>query len=312
MARQQDMTHWAGINEVTFLLGIRFLFWIARIFGRWPFRLFLYPVIFWYMMTNPIARQASRDYLMHISSYGGIKDMEPGFWRTLSHFMAFGENILDKLLVWSGNYPLESVLIHGKAPFDEYILQKQGCLLICSHSGNIELCKALSKKQAGLKVTMLVHTHHAKEFNNILKQISPDSQFSIVQVTDISPAVIFALNERVQQGEFIIIAGDRVPVSDNQRTVSVDFLGDKAAFPIGPYVLASLLDCPVHLMFATKGAHGDEVHFEFFRKKISMPARKEREVFFHKLASEYSARLEHYCLTAPLQWFNFYPFWDKK
>lgn len=307
---KQHTAHWAGINEVTFLAGIRFLLWIAKVFGRWPFRLFLYPVIFWYMMTSPIARKASRDYLEHLSSYGNMLAMKPGFWRILSHFMAFGENILDKLLVWSGSYPLDSVLIHGTKPFDDYLLRKQGCLLICSHSGNIELCKVLSQQQPGLKVTMLVHTYHAQAFNRLLEQISPDSQFSMIQVTDMSPEIILTLHERIRQGEFIVIAGDRIPVSDNQRTVSVDFLGGKAAFPIGPYVLASLLDCPVHLMFATKNAGQDEIHFELFREKITMPARKERDAFFYNLASDYAARLGHYCLMAPLQWFNFYPFWD--
>ena len=304
--------HWASINEVTFLTGMRFLFWIARIFGRWPFRLFLFLVIFWYVMTNTVARQSSREYLKKINDFNGAPGNTPGFFEILGHFHSFGESILDRLLVWSGNYPLEQVPIHGTELFDEYISRKQGCLLICSHFGNIELCKALSRRQSGLKVTMLVHTLHAQAFNNLLKQISPDSQFSTIQVTEMSPAVMLTLNERIKQGEFIIIAGDRIPVSDNSRTATVDFLKAKAPFPIGPYVLGSLLKCPVHLMFATKGQNGDEIHFEHFREKICMPSRKERKVFFENLAADYAARLEYYCLTAPKQWFNFYPFWETK
>jgi hypothetical protein len=29
----------------------------------------------------------------------------------------------------------------------------------------------------------------------------------------------------------------------------------------------------------------------------------------NNVVQEYAARLEHYCLKAPLQWFNFFPFW---
>ena len=28
-----------------------------------------------------------------------------------------------------------------------------------------------------------------------------------------------------------------------------------------------------------------------------------------ELAAAYAGRLEHYCLTAPLQWFNFFDYW---
>lgn len=37
--------------------------------------------------------------------------------------------------------------------------------------------------------------------------------------------------------------------------------------------------------------------------------RGEREKTTHELAANYAARLEHYCLSAPTQWFNFYDYW---
>ena len=36
--------HWAQINEFSFVAGMRLLFWLCRLVGRWPFRLILYPV----------------------------------------------------------------------------------------------------------------------------------------------------------------------------------------------------------------------------------------------------------------------------
>lgn len=37
--------------------------------------------------------------------------------------------------------------------------------------------------------------------------------------------------------------------------------------------------------------------------------RSDREQVIHQWASCYAERLGHYCLEAPQQWFNFYPFW---
>ena len=37
--------------------------------------------------------------------------------------------------------------------------------------------------------------------------------------------------------------------------------------------------------------------------------RGERDKQTRELAAAYAGRLEHYCLTAPNQWFNFYDYW---
>jgi predicted LPLAT superfamily acyltransferase len=74
-------------------------------------------------------------------------------------------------------------------------------------------------------------------------------------------------------------------------------------------VLASLFQCPVFLLFSLRTEGGWEIHFERFRESIRLP-RKGREAALAALAGAYAARLEYYCRKAPLQWFNFYDFWQ--
>ena len=108
--------------------------------------------------------------------------------------------------------------------------------------------------------------------------------------------------------EFVAIAGDRIPVSANPRVAWAQFFGAPAPFPVGPYVMASLLQCPVYLIFTFRRGRASEIHFELFRESVHLP-RTERERALATLAADYAARLEHYCRQAPLQWFNFYQFW---
>jgi len=89
--------HWASINEVSFVAGMRLMFWIFRVFGRWPFRLVLYPVLAWYVMAKPLPRRASQEYLRRVASH---TSSEPA--GVIRHFGAFGESILDKMLLWGG------------------------------------------------------------------------------------------------------------------------------------------------------------------------------------------------------------------
>ncbi len=298
--------HWAAMNEMGFEAGMRLLFWIFRIGGRAPFRCVLYPVLAWYVLTKPLARRASADYLRRLSLYTSAA--APSLWSVPRHFASFAEGMLDKMLLWGGRFNTDSVRFYGKDVVVECLDGRRGALLICSHMGNLELCRILSQQRKDLKLTVLVHTKHAQSFNRMLARQNPDSQLNLLQVTELSPATAIMLAEKINQGEFVVIAGDRIPVASHPRVAIASFLGAPAAFPVGPYVLASVLQCPVFLLFSLRRGRHSEVHFELFRDSVRLP-RQGRDTALAALAGDYAARLEYFCQRAPLQWFNFYDFW---
>ncbi|MDR2874718.1 MAG: acyltransferase [Methylobacillus sp.] len=300
--------HWAQIREVTSVLGIRFLFQVNYFFGKLPFRIVMYPILIWHLLRKSEARLASKNYLRRVKNMQHPALPDPGMTAVFRHFVAFSENLLDTLRVWNGLIRTEDVMFFGEKPLVELIDKGTGCLLICAHFGNLELCKLLSGKRPGLKITMLVHTRHAEKFNALLKEVNVQSSLNLMQVTEITPATAILLAEKVRQGEFVVIAGDRIPVSDHPRVTTVPFLGENAPFPVGPWILANLLQCPVYLIFSIPAEKGYEIHFEFFHGVIRM-SRRERNAICAELAAAYARRLEHYCLKTPLQWFNFYDFW---
>ncbi len=300
--------HWAHINEFSFIAGMRLLFWLYRVFGRWPFRVVLYPVVLWYMLAKPAARAASGDYLRRMAQQDGIGWRQPCGFYVLRHFVSFAENILEKMLLWSGSLPNDSVEYQNLDLIAAQVAAKRGALLICCHFGNLELCRVLSRRMAGLKMTVLTHTKHAEKFNRLLARLNPESQLNLMQVTELSAATAILFAEKIMQGEFIAIAGDRIPVSPSPRVALANFLGAPAPFPVGPYIMASLFQCPVYLLFTLRRGGAAEIHFELFRESICLP-RKGRDRALAELAADYARRLEYFCRRAPLQWYNFYDFW---
>ncbi|MBC3919831.1 acyltransferase [Undibacterium sp. CY18W] len=297
--------HWASMNEVSFVAGMRLLFWIFRYFGRWPFRIVLYPVLLWYVLLHAAPRRASLDYLRRIHAYRAVRQGWLGvFW----HFGAFAESILDKMLLWGGLFKTEQVQYHGQEQMHAQLLTRRGAVLICSHQGNLEMCRVLSRDFPDVKLTILVHTKHAQAFNRMLGQLDPHSQMDLLQVTEMTPATAMLLAEKIAEGGFVVIAGDRIPVAPQPRVACAKFLGQDAAFPVGPYVLASILQCPVYLLFSLQMDGVPQVRFELLRESVRLP-RKARDELLQELIAAYAARLEHYCVQAPLQWFNFYDFW---
>ena len=98
------------------------------------------------------------------------------------------------------------------------------------------------------------------------------------------PDTAIQLQEKIDKGELIVIVGDRTPPAENGRIVEAEFLGRKASFAMGPWILASLLGCPVYLFFCLPQDDGYCIHFEPFAERIELP-RKNRQAALESYAA---------------------------
>ena len=154
---------------------------------------------------------------------------------------------------------------------------------------------------------MLVHSRHAQAFNEALIKAGAD-RIQLIQVSDLDAALMMELNARIEAGEWLAIAADRVPVR-GEKTVEVDFLGAKAQLPQGAWLLAGLLKTQVHTLFCIQ--HQGRYHLKLRRFLNSTDwKRGERQAAVAAAAQAYADRLAEECAAAPLQWFNFYDFWN--
>ncbi|OAI05866.1 lipid A biosynthesis acyltransferase [Methylomonas methanica] len=302
--------HWAAAEENSLLWGIRALVWVYRLFGRWVFRLFLRPVVSYYFIAGRLARESSRDYLRHLAGFYPELGIGSGLWQSYRHFLSFGETLLDKIVVWTGNITPEQVDFPNRQLLLDLIDQKRGAMLLSGHIGNLEICQAIATVRGHIHLNILVHTKHAEKFNRLLGSRG-SATIQLIQVTELSPAIAITLQEKIERGEFLVMVGDRVPVQGS-RTVSASFLGEDAEFPQGPYLLASLLRCPVFTLFCFPVDGRFKIHLEPFAANIRIPrGGPQRSHALAALARQYAERLEGYCRIAPLQWFNFYPYWGR-
>lgn len=303
-------THWAGLGENTFVAGIWLLYGIERLLGRRLFRCCLYPVVFAYWLGRADARAASRDYLERLQAATGALGRLPRHLDTYRHLLRFADTLLDKLLAVAGLYPAHRVRSEGAEPILAGIRAGQGGVIVTAHVGCLELCRALAETNDLLKLTVLVHTRHAQQFNRVLQRLSTGSSLSLLEVTELTPATAALLAARVEAGEYVVIAGDRVPVCSGQ-TVSVPFLGHDASLPIGPYLLASLFRCPLYLLVCRHDNDGYLLHFERLAEGVALP-RDRRQQAMAAQASRYAIRLGALLAASPYDWFNFFPFWEQK
>ncbi|RZT39292.1 LpxL/LpxP family acyltransferase [Cupriavidus agavae] len=299
--------HWSAIGEVTCVWGVWCLYFLNRVFGRTLFRLVVYPVVTYYWLTHPLARRSSLDFLGRVQRTAGTIGRMPTWRHSLRHLFSFADTLLDKLLAIGGRYRFGTVRREGNEVLLEQIARGQGGVIMTAHMGCLELCRVLANQRQGLRLTVLVHTHHAERFNRILSRLDPQSGVQLYQVDDISPATALELTARVAAGEFVAIAGDRAPAHGG-RAVRVPFMGSPARFPVGPYVLASLMRCPLYAMGCVRLREGHLLRFTELAHEVVLP-RASREAALVSLATAYAAWLQALVVESPYDWFNFYEFW---
>ena len=124
-----------------------------------------------------------------------------------------------------------------------------------------------------------------------------------------APPAGFRIRSCLARGEYVAILGDRVEASDRRRTVRVPLLGGRVELPEAPFLLASLLGCPLILALALRrGPRSYEIYAEKLADRVRA-APGEREKVVEELLTNYAERLEYHCTRTPYQWFNFFDYW---
>jgi predicted LPLAT superfamily acyltransferase len=306
MSELQGKKHWADHQERGSFMLMKLTAWGVRHLERRLLSPVLHGIVLYFFLFGRQARKSAWEYQRRLAQWSARPELMPTQRRVFGQFMAFADSLLDKLDVWNGKLRLEQIDIVDPALLRNQLRGERGQMLVGAHLGNLEVCRALA--ELGEKVTMnvLVHTKHAERFNRLLGEAGA-TNLRLIQVSELNPTIMLQLSQRLDRGEWLAIAGDRVALHGG-RNARVDFLGGQAALPQGPWLLAGLLKCPINLIFCLKGAHGYQVILEPFAQAIEW-RRSDRPQVIAFWAQRYADRLSHYCLQAPQQWFNFYPFW---
>ena len=311
MSSPQQSAHdtWHDIKERGGLLPLMLMLGFYRCGGRWLCRVVLYFIIMWYWLFAVTARQASLQYLQRLHHFAGTQSpfsAMPTWGNSYTHFMQFGECILDKIEGWLGHIPEQKLELFGHEHFQQHY--QKGAIIVVSHFGNIELLRAI-KSEHPQKINVLVYQKHASQFNQFLKKINDKADVNLISVDELGIETAILLEEKMQQGEWVIVAADRIPVQSD-RVQTVQFLGGSATLPQGAWILANLLKVPVLAVFCYRVQQKFQVHIHPIADQIDLP-RKTRLSSMQQITQRYVVLLEQHCCRAPYQWFNFYQFWTK-
>ncbi|MBS9783184.1 MAG: glycosyl transferase family 2 [Pasteurella sp.] len=301
--------HWARQGERGTELFLNITSLIVKYLPLWAIKIATFIVVCYFFLTSAKVRKNINSYHCHLTTT--FTDIQLPKFSIFRQFLSFGEALTDRFAVWQNKIVYKDLIVDDKDNlYGEIRKSQRGQILICSHFGNVEVCRALvnSGHHDNFKLNILVHHKNTVAFNKALVKAGAN-ELSLIEVSELDAAKMLQLHNKLDQGEWIAIAVDRIPLKSD-KSLPIDFLGKKANFPQGAWLLSSLLKAKINTVFCLKEQGKYRLKLRKF-SDVLQGSGQQRKQNITIAMQQYANLLAQECKQNPLLWFNFYDFWDE-
>lgn len=248
------------------------------------------------MIVNSKARKTIYQFYRKRFGLGRLKSS----WMTYKNHCAFSQVVIDKFAMYAGKK--FQITIDGYEQFQSLSEQPSGFVQLSSHIGNYEIAgySLVAKDKrfnaivfGGEKASVMTNRSRLFDENNIRM---------IPMMSDMSH--LFVIDQALSDGEILSMPADRV--FGSQKAFSLDFLGDKAKFPQGPFLIAAMRNVPMLFVSVMKTA-AKKYHISV--QRIDCNTQGNTRTKATDLATKYVKIFEETVRNNPAQWYNYFDFW---
>jgi predicted LPLAT superfamily acyltransferase len=303
MSSQNGQTaHWSGTGQLRGgKRGIGFFLTALRVLGLRLTYLLTIPVAAYYSFASPDV-DAAMDF--HRRAFGAVPWWKRR-WLVFRHFLSFGIALIDRVAILGGNTRHFTFSFNDERHLRGAVAEGRGLLVLTAHIGNWEAAGQMLSR-LDVPITVTGFDREIPEIRAMLNRASKQ-KFRMLPLTG-SPTDAIPLVAALRNGEVLAMSGDRAYGSPAAR---IPFLGGMASFPIGAYVLAAIADAPLVHVFSLRQRGGHYQFYGFAPQHPQMPPHAQRDAYLRACASRFANDLESILKHDPLQWYNFYPFWEQ-
>ncbi|WP_445709750.1 LpxL/LpxP family acyltransferase [Flavobacterium sp.] len=290
------MSKWDGKSKGTVLGYKIFVFFIKKL-GVKSAYFILYFVASYYFVFLKSSNKAIFYYFNKRCGFSYFKSKVMVF----RSYYTFGQTIIDKIAIGAGMKNKFTYEHDGGEIIVKLLEEKKGGVLISAHMGNFEIAEHFFSEidvnfQINLVTTDLEHSAIKKYLESITQK--PTIKFIIIS-DDLSH--IFDINAALARNELVCFTGDRY--FEGVKSMTEKLLGQGAKFPAGPFLISSRLRVPVVFVYVMKEPN---LHYHLYTRESKAKHRDEKA-----LLKAYCESVESMVKKYPLQWFNYFDFWDE-
>ncbi len=280
--------------------------WGYRIFvsilSRWgisPAYLLLRFVAFYYFLFSYKSSKNVLTYFHKKIGYG----LGRSLIKLYRNYYLLGQSIIDKVVIMSGIPNKFTFDFDGEDNLRKIVGLQKGGLLLSAHLGNWEIAGHLLKR-LDTRINIVMFDGEHRQIKEYIAEVTGKRAVNVILIkNDLSH--IYAISEAFKNNELVCIHADRF--IEGNKTLTSEFLGGKAKFPMGPFVLAAKFKVPVSFVFALKETH---LHYHFFASEIKDYSHLSKDALMQQMLDDFVIEMEIKIKKYPEQWYNYYNFWQ--
>ena len=276
---------------------IRLIVWLARSMGRSFCRILLYPIVLYFILADRTARHASFEFIQ------AVKGERARTTEVFNHFYHFAATLLDRVYMASNDFKRFDVTIENRYLLDQGLSHGRGCVLLGSHLGSFDLMLLATRFTDPLPLSIMMRVDPRARVRRIAG--IDDSQLRIIPLGEVGS--FLRAYDLLKQGEVVAILADRI---EGHSALPVQFFGRPIRLPTAPYVLAARSGAKLLACFGIyEGTN--RYRIRFVETGICLESHS-RGPELQAAVDRYAVILEEQARLYPLNWFNFYPYWDEQ
>lgn len=292
------MPSWQGKSKGT-PLGYKIFVSILRNFGVLPAYFVLRFVALYYVLFSRKSTTLSFNYFRNRHYYSRLHSIVSVY----RNYYQFGQSLIDKIVVMSGVPNKFTFNFDGEENLHQMVALKRGGLLLSAHIGNWEIAGHLLKR-LDTRINIVMFDGEHEKIKEYLAGVTGQRNVNLILIkNDLSH--IYAISEAFKNNELVCMHADRY--MEGNKTISCQFMGSEAKFPLGPFILAAKFNVPVSYVFAMKET---KLHYHFFASAITDYVHLNKGEAVEKMATEFAGEMEQKVKQYPNQWYNYYDFWQ--
>ena len=293
------MSSWQGKSKGS-PLGYRIFVWILKSFGIRPAYFLLRFVAFYYFLFSYTSSSQVVSLYRRKLGYGWLSAIQ----KLYKNYYLLGQSIIDKVVMMSGIKNKFSFNFDGEENLRDIANLQKGGILLSAHIGNWDIAGHLLKRLE-TRINIVLFDGEHEQIKEYLDGVTGKKSVNVIVIKkDLSH--IYEISDAFANNELVCMHADRF--LEGNKTMTADFLGQKARFPMGPFLLASTFKVPVSFVFAVKESR---LHYHFFASPAKVYSNPSRELLLQQMLNDYAAAMEEKLKQYPEQWYNYYNFWQQ-
>jgi len=225
------------------------------------------------------------------------------FLSVYKNYFVFGQTLIDRTAISFNLKDKFNFSQDGREKIEAILDKGEGGIIFSAHIGSFNIARYFFDDfdMTNTGVNLIVTDQENEQIKEYVGAVSTGTTMKCIVIKE-DMSHIFEMNDVLSKGEVIIFASDRYV--EGAKYLENELLGKLAKFPLGPYKLAARKKKPILFMYIMKGS-GKQ--YNLYARE---PEFQETSIKPSHVLKEYVRNTEIMVKKYPLQWFNYYDYWD--